>query len=95
MGDFGSLPQDFVDAVIESFTLSIEDSIILRSIGGANDTAIRNMIVNLLSQKQVWKKKELKATVEEELKKQSVQYPDKDIDKIINALTQQAGSGSV
>ena len=69
MGGLGNLPQDFVDAVIEDFTLSIEDSIILKSIGEDNDTAVRNMVLNLLIKKPQWKKKELKSTIEEEFKK--------------------------
>ena len=78
-------------AVIEDFTVSIDDSIILKSIGDTNDTVIRNMIVNFLIKKSVWKKKELKQAVEEELKRQNAEYPEKNIDKIINNITQAAG----
>jgi hypothetical protein len=41
----------------------------------------------------LWKKKELKASVEDALKKHNAQYPEKELDKIINGLTQAVGGG--
>jgi hypothetical protein len=53
------------------------------------------MLVHFLIRKPLWKKKELKGAMEDEIKKQGAQYPDKDLDKLINMLTQQAGGGQV
>lgn len=84
-----------MDAVIADFTQSIDETIFLKNLGDPNDTAIRNIILNLLSRQASWKKKDLKVSVLDYLKKQGQDYPEKDLDKMIGGLTEQAGGGMV
>lgn len=82
-------------SVLDDITFSVGERIFLRNLESEDDTIMRNLVLKHFTDRDYWRKADLKKAIQKFLTEKEAEAPEKDINKAIQIYTQPYGSGMV